>query len=51
MKKITCPDCQTQIQVKDSVVIGDVIECPNCATELEIVGKNPIRVEIIEEEK
>jgi alpha-aminoadipate carrier protein LysW len=51
MKKIICPDCKQPIPLEGEVIVGDVLECPNCATELEIVGKDPIKVEIIEEEK
>jgi len=49
--KIICPDCKSEIITDQAVEVGDILECRNCATEVEVLDLNPIRVEIIEEEK
>jgi lysine biosynthesis protein LysW len=55
MKKITCLECQNQIELEDrNYVVGEIIECPFCGTELEVIEvreDGTVIVEIIEEEK
>lgn len=49
-QKIICPDCKKEIKVT-KVEVGDILECQNCATEVEVLDLNPIKIEVIEEEK
>jgi alpha-aminoadipate carrier protein LysW len=51
MPRGTCPDCEVDVQVDDDVDKGDVIECPDCGALLEVVGLDPIELDIAEEEE
>jgi len=50
-QKIICPDCNKEIITDQKIEVGDILECQNCATEVEVLDTNPLKVEIIEEEK
>ncbi len=50
-QKIICPDCNEEINIDQRIEVGDILECQNCATEVEVLNTNPIKIEIIEEEK
>lgn len=51
VQKIICPDCKVEISTDQKIEVGDILECQNCATEVEVLDINPVKVEIIEEEK
>jgi len=38
----TCPDCEENFEIGDSVEIGDVIECRACKARLEILDLHPV---------
>jgi lysine biosynthesis protein LysW len=47
-----CPECEAPLDFEEEdVEEGDVINCPDCNLELEVVHKNPIEVERVEEEE
>lgn len=47
-----CQDCQNEIPIHHGTPkVGDVIECDNCGAEYEITKLEPLKAEIIEEEK
>lgn len=46
----TCPECEADVYVDTDADKGDVIACEDCATELEIVGLDPIELDIVEED-
>jgi lysine biosynthesis protein LysW len=47
-----CQDCQTEMAIaQGSVKVGDIYDCPNCGAEYEITKLDPLRAELIEEEK
>ncbi len=47
-----CQDCQKEIPIEQgSVKVGDVVDCPNCGAEYEITALNPLKAELVEEEK
>ena len=51
-EKIKCPDCnEITIPVPSEIEVGDVWECDNCAAEVEVVSDDPLKVELIIEEK
>jgi len=50
-KKIICPDCQTEILVKEKKEVGDILECNECGTEVEILSLDPLKYEELFEEK
>ena len=49
--KTKCPDCQTVLVIPKEAPVGEIIECTNCGAEIELVSKNPLKIEILEEEK
>jgi lysine biosynthesis protein LysW len=47
-----CEDCQNEINIeKGCVKAGDIIDCDNCGAEYEIKEIDPLKVELVEEEK
>ncbi|HEV2763253.1 MAG TPA: hypothetical protein VGV38_09795 [Pyrinomonadaceae bacterium] len=46
----TCPDCEADVHVDTDADKGDTISCDECGTELEIVGLDPVELDIVEEE-
>lgn len=45
-----CPECHAVVR-DDDYEIGEVIECPDCGVELEVVGVDPLDLEVFEEEE
>jgi len=42
-----CPECEFEIDVDEyDVDRGDTLECDNCGVTLEIIGLNPIELEV-----
>ena len=48
MENVKCPDCDAQLQVPESVVIGEVLSCPECGLELEVKKINGNQLELRE---
>jgi alpha-aminoadipate carrier protein LysW len=46
----TCPDCEADVHVDTDADKGDTVSCDECGTELEIVGLDPVELDIVEEE-
>ncbi|HEX8559315.1 MAG TPA: hypothetical protein VF668_14515 [Pyrinomonadaceae bacterium] len=46
----TCPDCEAEVHVDLDADKGDSVTCDECGTELEIVGLDPVELDIAEEE-
>ncbi|MBA2645859.1 MAG: hypothetical protein H0U81_03565 [Pyrinomonadaceae bacterium] len=44
----TCPDCEAEVHVDTDVDKGDTITCDECGTELEVVGLDPVELDIVE---
>ena len=51
MPRGTCPECDGEVQVDEDVDKGDVVECPDCGTSLEVVGLDPIELDVAVEEE
>ena len=45
-----CPECEADVYVETDADKGDTIACDECGTELEIVGLDPIELDIVEED-
>jgi alpha-aminoadipate carrier protein LysW len=41
----TCPECEAEISLKN-VLRGEIIACPDCGAELEVVGVEPVVLEL-----
>ncbi len=48
MPTTICPVCSEDVYVEAESVQGDVISCDECGVDLEIVGLDPIQLDISE---
>lgn len=46
----TCPECEADVHVDTDADKGDVVSCEECGTELEIVGLDPVEMDIVEDD-
>ncbi len=46
----TCPDCEAEVHVDLDADKGDAVTCEECGTGLEIVGLDPVELDIAEED-
>ena len=46
----TCPECDADVHVDTDADKGDVVSCDECGTDLEVVGLDPVELDIMEEE-
>ncbi len=49
MPTTVCPECSEDVYVDADSEQGDVISCDECGTDLEIVGLDPIELDVHEE--
>ncbi|MBA3240535.1 MAG: hypothetical protein H0T60_04840 [Acidobacteria bacterium] len=45
----TCPECDADVHVDTDADKGDSVSCEECATELEVVGLDPVELDIVED--
>ncbi|HLL73660.1 MAG TPA: hypothetical protein VK421_00065 [Pyrinomonadaceae bacterium] len=45
-----CPECEADVYVETDADKGDVVACDECGTDLEIVGLDPIELDIVEDD-
>ena len=45
-----CPECEADVYVETDADKGDTLACDECGTELEIVGLDPIELDIVEDD-
>jgi alpha-aminoadipate/glutamate carrier protein LysW len=48
MPSTVCPECDEEVFVDADSEQGDVVTCDECGTQLEVVGLDPIEVDIYE---
>lgn len=46
----TCPECDADVHVETDADKGDVVACSECGTDLEVVGLDPVELDIVEED-
>jgi lysine biosynthesis protein LysW len=46
----TCPECEAEVHVDTDADKGDAVTCEECSTALEIVGLDPVELDIVEDE-
>lgn len=46
----TCPECDADVHVDTDADKGDIISCEECGTDLELVGLDPVELDIVEDE-
>jgi alpha-aminoadipate carrier protein LysW len=50
MPTTACPECSEDVYVDADSEQGDVVSCDECGTNLEIVGLDPIELDVHEED-
>ena len=48
MKNPKCPDCDTEIEISEDVLKGEIFGCPNCGLELEVTERKEDSVVVVE---
>lgn len=46
----TCPECEESVHVETDMEKGDTVSCEECGTELQVVGLDPVELDIVEDE-
>jgi alpha-aminoadipate/glutamate carrier protein LysW len=46
----TCPECDADVHVDTDADKGDIMSCEECGTDLELVGLDPVELDIVEED-
>ena len=46
----TCPECDADVHVDIDADKGESVECEECGSQLEIVGLDPVELDIVEGE-
>ena len=46
----TCPECDAEVHVDTDADKGDMVSCEECGTDLEVVGLDPVELDMVEEE-
>ncbi|HKX29022.1 MAG TPA: lysine biosynthesis protein LysW [Blastocatellia bacterium] len=46
-----CPECEAEIHVDDDVDKSEIISCEECDATLEVVGLDPIELDLAAEEE
>ncbi len=49
MPTTSCPECSEDVYVDAESEQGDVVSCEECGSELEVVGLDPLEVDLHEE--
>jgi len=44
-----CPECTAELKIEETVQQGEIIVCPDCGVELEVVGLDPVTLELAPE--
>jgi len=46
----TCPECEADVHVDNDTDKGETVDCEECNVHLEVVGLDPVELDIVEEE-
>lgn len=46
----TCPECSADVHVDVEADKGEVVSCDECGVDLEVVGLDPVELDIVEED-
>jgi alpha-aminoadipate/glutamate carrier protein LysW len=46
-----CPECEAEIHVDEDVDKGEIIHCEECEARLEVVGLDPIELDLAAEDE
>jgi len=48
---VECPECAAEVQLPADVEVGEILTCTDCGVELEVMGTNPIVLDLAPEEE
>ena len=46
----SCPECAAELHVEEEMDKGGIVTCEECESRLEVVGLDPVELDIVEEE-
>ena len=46
----TCPECDADVHVDTDADKGDMVSCEECGAALEVVGLDPVELDLVEED-
>jgi alpha-aminoadipate carrier protein LysW len=46
----TCPECEADVHVDTDADKGETVQCEDCGVQLEVVGLDPVELDIVDEE-
>lgn len=49
MPATACPECEEKVFVDAESEQGDIVTCEECGSELEVVGLDPVELDLYEE--
>lgn len=50
MPLAACPECEAEIHVEEDLDKGDTLRCEECEARLEVVGLDPIELDLVIED-
>ena len=48
---VECPECGAELQLPEDVELGEILVCADCGVELEVMGVDPVSLELAPEEE
>ena len=49
MPTTACPECKEEVYVDAESEQGDIVSCEECGSDLEVVGLDPVELDLYEE--
>lgn len=49
MPTAVCPECEEKVYVDAESEQGDIVSCEECGSDLEVVGLDPVELDLYEE--
>jgi alpha-aminoadipate carrier protein LysW len=46
ISKVSCPECNADIEAPDDVMLKEILNCPDCGLELEVVKVDGEKLEL-----
>lgn len=48
-RSVSCPECSADVPVAADVLANEILPCPECGAELEVVGLDPLAIQLAPE--
>jgi alpha-aminoadipate carrier protein LysW len=49
MTMVECPECAAELDLGSDLEEGEILVCPDCGVELEVMGLDPVTLELAPE--